>query len=201
MDIATFLILIGFATFCFTAVYWMKSFEKKHRLNKTRRVDYFIQKNKLNVDKFFSGYEYDLIHDTKTESVWFFVLKDDRLRYKQIPFEQIYRVEYKLDGITAKSINRKGPSKRELVGGDEVKSDREFQSFIHLKDDINKDNIKAAKEIKLKIFLDDLQASTLDVGFAYYYMPKKLDRLKRNEALDWFQTFKEIVTTEKRKRA
>lgn len=192
MDLVTFIVCVSIASFCFTTVYWMKSYERKYRLDKTRRVDYFIKKNKLNVNKFYSGYEHDLIHDLETKSVWFFVLRDDRLRYKQVPFEDIYRVEYKLDGVVVAEATRTRQSKRELVGGEPTESPAEMQSFIHLKEDI-----RTAKEFKLTIFLDDLQATSLDVIFGNYYIPKDLKRLKKNEALEWFKVFKSIINTDK----
>src|SRR5699024_616495 len=72
MDMTTFIICVSIGTFSFTSVYWIKSFERKFRRDKTRRVDYFITKNKVNVDKFYSGVESDLIYDEETESIWYF---------------------------------------------------------------------------------------------------------------------------------
>lgn len=196
MDITTLIVCLCIGTFCLTTVYWMKSFEKKHRLAKTRRVDIFIQKNKINVSKFFSGYEYDLVHDADNKCIWMFVLRN-RLEYKKLLYDDIYKVEYKLDGVVVQSITRTRPSKRELVGAKAAQSSFEIQSFIHLKKEI-----RAVKELKLTIILDDLQATSLDVIMGSYYFPKELKRMKKNDAQEWFNLFKVIINTEeKRKRA
>src|SRR5699024_8755591 len=127
MDMTTFIICVSIGTFSFTSVYWIKSFERKFRRDKTRRVDYLITKKKVNVDKFYSGVESDLIYDEETESIWYFTLRDDRLRYKQIPYEDIYRVEYRLDGVVVDAVERSGPSRLEMVGGEAPASKLEMQ--------------------------------------------------------------------------
>lgn len=199
MDPVTLLVCVTIALFCFTTVYWMKAQEKKHRFEKTQRVDLFLQKNKINVNRFFSGYQSDLIHDAATKSFWHFTLPYNELQYKNIPYDDIYRVDYKLDGVVVDSVVRPGPSKRELVGSNGTKSPAEMQSFIQLKDDI-----RAAKEVKLTILLDDLKATSIDVVFAQHYFPKEVKRMKNNDALAWFHIFKEVINTnaeEQRKRA
>lgn len=199
MDLVTLLVCLTIALFCFTTVYWMKAEEKKHRYEKTRRVDLFLQKNKINVNRFFSGYQSDLIHDAATKSFWYFTLPFDKLEYKNIHYDDIYRVDYKLDGVVIDSVTKPGPSKRELISANETKSPLEFQSFIHLKD-----KVRAAKEVKLTILMDDLQGTSLDVVFARHYFPKEVKRMKNNDALKWFHIFKEALQTdieEERKRA
>lgn len=199
MDPVTLLVCVTIALFCFTTVYWMKAQEKKHRFEKTQRVDLFLQKNNINVNRFFSGYRSDLIHDAATKSFWHFTLPYNELEYKNIPYDNIYRVDYKLDGVVVNSVVRPGPSKRELVGSNGTKLPTEMQSFIQLKDDI-----RAAKEVKLTILLDDLNATSIDVVFAQHYFPKEVKRMKNNEALAWFHIFKEVINTnaeEQRKRA
>lgn len=201
MDPVTLLVCLTIALFCFTTVYWMKAEEKKHRYEKTKRVDLFLQKNKINVNRFFSGYQTDLIHDAATKSFWYFELPFDQLEYKNISYDDIYRVDYKLDGVVIDSVMKQGPSKRELLSSNPTKSLVEFQSFIQVKD-----KVRAAKEVKLTILLDDLQGTALDVVFAQHYFPKEVKRMKNNDALKWFNIFKDAVENnvkveEERKRA
>ena len=195
VDTTTIITFFGLAMFCFIFVFWMKKSENKYRYQKTKMVDLFISKRGLSVEKFFSGFHFDLVNDSKNKNIWFFVLRDNTLQYKQIPYEDLFQVAYKLDGHTIESTSRTGQLKRVLIGG-EVENTSMPPAIWKKEDDF-----RVVKEVRLTVQIDDLQATTLDLIFNSYHLPIERKHIKDKDAREWFDIFSYIIESEERKRA
>lgn len=196
MDGTTIIVCFSIAMFCFTFVYWMKKSENKYRFKKTQMVDIFIKKRNISVHNFYSGFQFDLVNDAENRQIWFFVLQHNTLQYKNIPYEELFQVAYKLDDETIKAVSRSGPLKRELVGAEVKKSIKTISPKWQKEEDV-----QIVKEVRLTVMIDDLQATTLDLVFHSTHLPVELKRLKDAEAKEWFDIFTFIIENEERKQA
>lgn len=158
-------------------------------------VDMFITKRGITVEKFFSGFHFDLVNDSKNKNIWFFILQDNTLQYKQIPYEDLFHVSYKLDGHTIESTSRSGQLKRVLIGG-EVENTSMPPAIWKKEDDF-----RVVKEVRLTVQIDDLQATTLDLIFNTYHLPVERKHIKDRDAREWFDIFSYIIESEERKGA
>jgi len=195
LDETTIIACLSIATFCFMFVFWFKKSENKYRYEKTRMVERFINGKNIHVSKLYSGFHFDLVNDTEQSNIWFFVLQHNTLQYKKIPYEDLFQVEYKLDGHTIKSISRSGQLKRVLIGGEVTNTSLPPASWKKAKD------LRVVKEVRLTVVIDDLQATTLDLIFNSSHLPADVKKIKDADAKDWYETFTYIIENEERKRA
>lgn len=167
------------AFFCFAVVFWIKRGENKYRYDKTRLVDEFIQKNNIQVTNFYSGMFCDLINDEDNRSVWFFVLEQLTLKYKQISYDDIFYVALKYDGKTVDSYTRRGQMKREMLGGKGL-NEMDLTPFAR------KADLKIVKDVSLTIIVDDRHAAIVDALFLSHSFFADLNHVKDNDATRWF---------------
>lgn len=192
MDMSAVISLLTVSLFCFTFVFWLKKFENKHKYKKAKLVDLFIRRNNISVNHIYVGSYFDLIDDAEKQNIWFFYLKQNTLHYKNIPYANIFQVEYKLDHQTVKSIAKPGKLKRDLVVGNDSSSRNEIieQTNIPLHKEYR------VKEIALTILIDELTPTKLDFVFISSHFPVELKNIKDKEAKNWFQIFTHIIELE-----
>lgn len=159
-------------------------------------VDLLIKQKDIHVNKFYSGPHFDLINDTVNKQIWFFILQHQTLQYKIIPYDELFQVNYKLDGHTIKTASRSGKLKRELIGGKVYDNSTSSPAMWKKSNDF-----RMAKEVRLTILIDDIQATTLDLVFHTSHLPVDLKYIKDEEAKDWFNVFTHIIEKEERKQA
>lgn len=197
MDETTIIFCLGFAAFCFTFVFWFKKSENKFKYQKTKMADLFIKKRGIHVSKLYVGTYFDLVHDAKNEQIWFFVLRhNNTLQYKNIPYNELFQVDYKLDGHTVKSASRSGKLKKELIGGKRPDDSSPPPATWKKSNDF-----RAVKEIRLTVHVDDMQTTTLDFVFHHSHLPVDAKHMKDKDAQEWYNIFTSIIETEERKRA
>lgn len=184
MDIFTYFFII--AIFCFTVIFWIKRGENKYRYQKTNMVDQFIQQHHIHVNKIYSGKYLDLINDTLNRNIWFFVLEQKTLKYKRIPYEDLYYVAYKLDGNPIEAAARSGQMKREMLGGD-------GPNQADIIPPIDGEDIKVVKEISLTLIVDDRHASTIDLLFLAQPFMTDIKHAKDADAKTWYRIFTNII--------
>jgi len=190
VDIFTTFLLV--AVFCFTVVFWLKRGENKHRYQKTKMVDHFIEKNHIHVSKLYSGMYCDIINDTKNQSIWFFVLEQLTLKYKQIHYDDLFYVAYKLDGKPVEVASRDGQTKRQMLGGD-------GPNVADMPPLVRREDIKVVKEISLTIIVDDRHASVIDLLFVMHPFFADVNHVKDVDAKTWFNIFAEIIEHNEKK--
>lgn len=190
------IVCLSIAMFCFTFVFWLKKSENKFKYQKTKMVETFSKQRNIHIDKFYSGSHFDLINDLEHKQLWFFVLQNNTLQYKNIPYEEVFQVDFKLDGHTVKTSSRSGQLKRELIGG-KIEEDISSSPAVWKKSK----EISMVKEIRLTLLIDDLKATTLDLIFNISHLPVHVNQLKDRKAKEWFTILHDIIEMEERKRA
>lgn len=192
VEMSAIISLLTVSLFCFTFVFWLKKFENKYKYKKLKMVDQFIRRKNIEVNHFFVGSYFDLVDDAKEKNIWFFYLKQHTLHYRNIPYEDIFQVEYKLDGLTIKSIARKSQLKRDLVVGNEIRNSNEIIG------DTNSpvDEKYRVKEVRLTILVDELTPFSLDFIFISSHFPIEYQNLKDADAREWYNLFKNIIERE-----
>lgn len=184
MDAITSLFVISF--FCFAAVLWLKRGESKYRFDKTRIVDEFIKKRQIDVDKFYSGHYCDLVLDTTNRSVWFFVLEQFTLKFKQIPFDDLFYVALKYDGHTIDAYRRQGQMRREMLGGEGL-------NYVELGPIEKESEFKIVKNVSITMIMDDRDASTVDALFLSHSLFADAKKVKDEDAKMWFALLADII--------
>ena len=174
------------AIFCFTVVFWLKRSENKYRYQKTKLVDQFINRNNIHVTDLYSGMYCDLVNDEKNRSIWFFVLEQLTLKYKQIPYDDIFYVALKYDGKAIDAHTRQGQMKKEMLGGEGLRD-------MDLAPLVNKADLKIVKDISLTIIVDDRHASTIDALFVSHSVLVDIRNVKDNDAETWFHRLADII--------
>ena len=190
MDIFITFLLI--AIFCFTVVFWLKRGENKYRYQKTKMVDQFIENHQIDVTHFYSGMYCDIINDTTNHLIWFFVLEQRTLKYKQIAYDDLFYVAFKLDGKPVEVVSCEGPLKREMLGGEGLNTD-------DMPPIVPQEDIKMVKELSLTLILDDRHASVIDLLFVMHPFFVNIKQLKDNDAKTWFHLFAHIIHQNERK--
>lgn len=192
MEMSAVISLLTVSLFCFTFVFWLKKFENKHKLKKAKFVDIFITRNKINVTHIYVGSYFDLIDDAASQNIWFFYLKQNTLHYKNIPYEDLFQIEYKLDWQTVQSVKKSGKLKRDLVVGNNVAEASEIveETNVPLHENYR------AKEVIITILIDELKPAKLDFVFVSTHLPVELKNVKDKDAKKWFHIFTEIIQAE-----
>lgn len=149
-------------------------------------VDKFIQQHAIHVTKLYSGKYMDLINDSDNRTIWFFVLEQQTLKYKQIKYEDLYYVAYKLDDKTVQATSRTDQMKREMLGG-------EGPNQADIKPLTNIDEIKIVKEIYLTLIVDDHHASTIDILFVQHPFLADAKHVQDADAKTWYGIFSKII--------
>lgn len=167
-------------------VFLLKSGEKKYRYKKTKMVDQFIQRHQIDVNKFYSGKYMDLINDSHNQTIWFFVLEQQTLKYKKIPYDDLYYVAYKLDNHIINATSRSDQMKREMLGGEGPNQDDVGPL-------VNSSDIKMVKEIYLTLIVDDRHASTIDLLFVQHPFMADIKHVQDVDAKTWFGIFSNII--------
>ncbi len=181
-----FISFLVIAFFCFAAVLWLKRGESKYRLDKTKLVDGFIKKNNIDVAKFYSGNYCDLVLDTTNRSIWFFVLEQLTLKYKQIPFDDLFYVALKYDGNPIDVYRRQGQLRREMLGGEGLNK-------LDLGTIQNAAEFKIIKNVSITMIMDDRHASTVDALFLSHVTFANPKTIKDEEAKTWFALLANII--------
>lgn len=192
METSAIISLFTLSFFCFAFIFWLKNFEKKHTYKKLKLVDKFIQKNNIEVNKMFVDQYFDLIDDAKGENIWYFYLKNNTLHYKNIPYKDIFQVEYKLDGSTVRSTIKKGQLKHQLVAGNNTNLDIEIVGNKQ----IAIDEKYRIKEVMITILIDELKPYTIDFVFMTTHIPVEFKNLQDKEAREWYKLFQKIIRSE-----
>lgn len=190
----TFNLFFVIAIFCFMVVFLLKNGERKYRYQKTKMVDKFIQQHQIKVHKFYSGQYMDLINDRHHRTIWFFVLEQQKLKYKKIPYEDLYYVAYKLDSHIIHTTSRSAQMKREMLGG-EGPPPEDIGPLV------NKSNVKMVKEIYLTLIIDDRHASTIDLLFVQHPFMADAKHIQDADAKTWFEIFSSIIEDVEKTRA
>ncbi|MBO1002006.1 hypothetical protein [Pseudogracilibacillus auburnensis] len=192
---STAITFLTIGLFCFTFVFWLKKSENKHKYERAKLVEMFIKQKKIHVDNIFIGFYFDLVNDAKGRNIWFFYLRRNTLQYKNIPYDELFQIEYKLDGQTIHSIARMGKLKRDLVVGNDTSTTGEVMENTNIVVDEN----YRVKEITLTILIDELTPSTMDFVFVSSHFPVELKNVKDQEAKEWFQLLTDIIQAEDRR--
>lgn len=185
-----FIICIVLAVVCFTIVALMNNGERNYTYEKNEMVNKFINEKEITINKRFSGYNFDLIHDMENECVWYFVRVNDELQHKQINYKDIFQVEYKQDDQTITSTSRSSQLGGALVGGALAGGVGAVIGGLSGK----QKQSSQVKQIMLTLLIDDLEIPSLDIEFAFFHPPKDLSQVDDSVARDWYNLFRVIIT-------
>lgn len=181
-----FVMAIIFAFLCFVAVYILKNGESKYRLDKTKAVEGFINNDKIQVSEWYSGTFCDLIDDEKNEMIWFFVLERKQLKYKQIPYDELFYVGLTYDNQVVESYKRTGQMKMEMLGGDGF-------ATLNLGIPGKLSDFNIVKNMSLTIVVDDRHAAVIEALFLSHSLYANIKTVKDTDINHWFEKLGTII--------
>jgi len=181
-----FVMAIMFAFFCFIGVYILKNGESKYRLDKTKAVEGFIKKHAMQISEWYSGKFCDLIDDEENEMISFFVLEQKQLKYKQIPYDELFYVGLTYDNQIVDSYRRAGQMKKEMLGGDGFAS-------LNLGIPGNIRDFNVVKNMSLTIVVDDRHAAVIEALFLSHSFFTNINSIKDADIHHWFHKLGTII--------
>jgi len=183
-----FVMAIMFAFLCFISVYILKNSESKYRLNKTKAVEGFVKNHQIQISEWYSGKFCDLIDDEENEIIWFFVLEQKQLKYKQIPYDELFYIGLTYDHQIVDSYRRTGQMKKEMLGGD---------GFASLKLGIPGElkDFNVVKNISLTIVVDDRHTAVIEALFLSHSFFANIKTIKDTDVNHWFRKLGMIIQT------
>lgn len=179
-----FIILFMFAIAALSIALFMVLGDKKYAAQKTKYVDIFIQRHKIQVSHIFIGSYFDLVHDATSKTIWFFHLNKRTLQFKKIPYELIHQVKWEVDSTLIHSTTNKYPLQRDLL----TKKTSTEQDI-----DIEVDNQYLVKEAMLSILIDEIKPQTFDLVFISVNRPLSFEQVKQSEIARWYELFVSII--------
>lgn len=180
---------ITFAFLCFVSVYILKNGEKKYRYDKTKAVETFVNENKISVTKWYSGQYCDLIDDQDNKTIWFFVLEQKLLKYKEIAYDELFYVGLTYDSQIIDEYKRSGQMKKEMLGGDG------FDTLsLGIPGDIK--DFQVVKNMSITIVVDDRHAAVIEALFHAYSLYANIKNVKDDDIKYWFHRFGNIIEEE-----
>lgn len=179
-----FIILFIFAIAALLIALFMVLGDKKYASQKTKYVDIFIQQHKIHVSNIFIGSYFDLVHDARTKTIWFFHLHKRTLQFKEMPYEQIHQVKWKIDSTLIHSTSSKNPLKRDLLT---KKTSTEQDVNIEVHDQYR------VKEAMLSILIDEIEPKTFDLVFISVNRPMSFQQVKQSDIAAWYDLFVSII--------
>ena len=179
-----FIILFIFAISALLIALFMILGDKKYAAQKTKYVDIFIQQHKIHVSDIFIGSYFDLVHDARTKTIWFFHLHKKTLQFKEMPYAQIHQVKWEIDKSLIHSTTSKNPLKRDLLT---KKTSTKEDVDIEVHDQYR------VKEAMLSILIDETEPKVFDLVFISVNRPKPFEEVKQSDIAKWYDLFVSII--------
>lgn len=158
--------------------------DKRYKSTKARYVDVFIRQHDIEVTNMFVGSYFDLVHDAKSKTIWFFHLKKKTLQFKEIPYEDLHEVKWEIDGVIIRSMTSERPLKRDLLTKERNSKQDVFR-------EVNEQY--RVKEAILSIVLDELEPQIFDLRFISVNRPISFKQVKESEIATWYDLFVSII--------
>lgn len=179
-----FIILFIFAIAALLIALFMILGDRKYASQKTKYVDIFIQQHKIHVSHIYVGSYFDLVHDARTKTIWFFHLHKKTLQFKEIPYEQIHQVTWEIDKTLIHSTTSKNPLKRDLLIN---KTSTEKDIHVEVHDQYQ------VKEAMLSILIDETEPKVFDLVFISVNRPMSFEKVKQSDIAMWYDLFVSII--------